>query len=91
MKNKKTIQKISDILNQLNSELNMIKFTGNTQYIHFNVFENAGNYFLFVRTNRNIFELFVKDALEKINLSSFSECLPNEEEVFESCSFLYKI
>jgi hypothetical protein len=91
MKDNKIIIKISKILNELNSDLNIIKNTGNKTYIFFNIFSDNVNNFLFIKTSKDIFNLFIKEALKKINIYSFYECMPKEEEIFELCSFLYKI
>jgi hypothetical protein len=88
---KKIIQKVSTLLNDLNSEINILKNTGHKTYIFFNIFNNCNNDFLFIRTNKEIFNLFIKEALEKIELKSFNECTIDEEEIFELCSYLYKI
>ena len=88
---KRIIKKISTLLDDMNSDINITKSTGSKVYIYFNIFSNGEDHFLFIRTSRDIFNLFIKDSLEHINLTSFNECLPNEEEIFELCSFLYKI
>lgn len=88
---KKTINKTTKILNDLNSELNIIKNTSNKIYVFFNIFSDDDNNFLLIKTDRDIFNFFVKNALKKINLISFHECTLDEEKTFKLCSFLYKI
>lgn len=91
MKNNKLAKRVIGVLNKINSDMNIMKSTVGEQYIFFNIFCNDNHYFLFIKTRSDIFNLFIREKLSEIGLKLFNECLPEEEKIFDFCSYLYRL